>query len=216
MKNYLEKTGKRQIPSMRTLVCEKDYCDLLYAWLQCNSERANPIAAQRKIEKRKVKYVQIERDFTRKVGNEEEKVMSKYSIAKYFKKLIEWGLIYEDENDPNFYYITVLDAEDANLIEYKTLTVLMSVMQKRSISIYVYLYNRFFANACQPYKLLLSSVKDYIGIASTTTSNNCAIVDTFNILKRLDLLDYELVWENDKSFYQVNWVRNQLIGYEWN
>lgn len=33
--------NSRQMPSTSSIIREKDYCDLLYAWLQCNSEREN-------------------------------------------------------------------------------------------------------------------------------------------------------------------------------
>jgi hypothetical protein len=48
----------------------------------------------------------------------------------------------EDE----YYYLTVLDKYEANLIEYNTLSKLMNVLQKNSLSIYVYLFNRYVAN----------------------------------------------------------------------
>lgn len=217
MRNYRENLGSRQVPSMRSLTCEKDYCDLLYAWIQCNSERVSPVSSQRKIEKKKVKFTKIEQDFTRTIDGEIIKIMSKYSISKYFKKLIEWGLIYEEENDKDFYYITVLAPEDANLIEYRTLEKLMNVLQKRAISIYVYLYNRYFAAGRDEYDITLSSIKNYIGIANSTTSNNHIIVDTFDVLQSMGLLSYELKWhkEEEKSIYRIYWVKNELQFFNW-
>jgi len=44
--------------------------------------------------------------------------MERRTIAKYFKFLIEKGLITEDED---FYYLAVLPPDEANLIEYNTL-----------------------------------------------------------------------------------------------
>ena len=46
------KKNSRQMPSASMIVREKDYCDLLYAWLQCNSERENVMSTQRRIEKK--------------------------------------------------------------------------------------------------------------------------------------------------------------------
>ena len=217
MYNYRANMGSRQVPSMKTLTSEKDYCDLLYAWIQCNSDRVSPVSAQRKIEKKKVKFTKIESDFTRSVDGEEIKIMSKYSISKYFKKLIEWGLIYEEVNDKEYYYITLLAPEDANLIEYRTLEKLMNVLQKRAISIYVYLYNTYFAKGQTDYDISLGSIKKYIGIANSTTSNNHVIVDTFDVLQCMGLLSYELKWhaEEEKSIYHINWVKNELQFYEW-
>ena len=30
--------NSRQMPKLKSIVSSKEYCDLLYAWLQCNSE----------------------------------------------------------------------------------------------------------------------------------------------------------------------------------
>ena len=204
--------GNRQVPSIRAITTEKDYCDLLYAYIQCNSERIGPTTQGRKIAKSKVKFLEIERAFTKIIDGVEEKTMTRYSIAKYFKKLIEMNLLYEDDNDKKYYYLTVLEPDEANLIDYRTLEQLMNVMQRYSISIYVYLYNRFFANTQQAYTLTLSQVKDFIGIATSTTSNNYRIVCTFDILQRLGLLSFELVWKDGMSFYQINWVKNKLFN----
>ena len=121
------KKNSRQMPSASMIVREKDYCDLLYAWLQCNSERENVMSTRRRIEKKKVKWAVIERDFTRELTDGTvEKVMSRKTIAKYFNHLMNQGLV--SEGDDDYYYLTVLDASEANLIEYITLSKLMNVL----------------------------------------------------------------------------------------
>ena len=115
------------MPSTASVAREKDYCDLLYAWLQCNSERENMNDIARRIHKSKVKWAAIERDFTRILTDGSvEKVMSRKTIAKYFNHLMDKGLISEGEDD--YYYLTVLDASEANLIECITLSKLMNVL----------------------------------------------------------------------------------------
>ena len=209
IKKEYEKNS-RQMPATSTIVREKDYCDLLYAWLQCNSERIDVNSRGRRILKSKVKWTAIERDFTRKlIDGSEEKVMSRKTIAKYFQHLLDKGLIFC--NDDEFYYLTVLDQHDANLIEYETLSKLMNVLQKNSISIYNYLFNRYFASGKQPFVATIKQVKDFIGIATTTTSNNAIVSDTIDILKRLELLDYKLIiTEDNKTLMEFQWVRNKL------
>ena len=200
--------NSRQMPSSSAITREKDYCDLLYAWLQCNSERESPVSQKRRLDKKLVKWVAIERDFTRTtVEGEVEKVMSRKTIAKYFNHLIEQGLVYEDGE---YYYLTVLENNQANLIEYMTLSKLMNVLQKNSISIYIYLFNRYYANGCAPFIATIKQIKDFIGIASTTTSNNIIVDDTLDILKRLGLLDYHLVRKDDKTYLEFSKVKNQL------
>jgi hypothetical protein len=44
--------NSRQMPAIAAITREKDYCDLLYAWLQCNSERETIDSPQRIISKR--------------------------------------------------------------------------------------------------------------------------------------------------------------------
>lgn len=198
--------NSRQMPAISSITREKDYCDLLYAWLQCNSERETIDSPQRIISKRLVKWTSIEKDFTRTLPDgTSEKTMARKTIAKYFKYLEDKGLIKEGANE-NYYYLTTLDAMEANLIEYNTLSKLMNVMQKNSINIYMYLFNRFFANAQEGFETTMRQIKDFIGIASGTTSNNVVILDTLEILERLGLLSYKVHSEG----ITVDWVRNKL------
>ena len=160
-----------------------------------------------------IKWTGIEKDFTRKLADgTEEKVMARKTIAKYFKYLEEKGFIKLNPED-NYYYLTVLDASEANLIEYNTLSKLMNVLQKNSLSVYIYLFNRYVANGYQPYIATIKQIKDFIGIATTTTSNNIIIDDTIDILKRLGLLDCKLVYgEDNKTYLEFQWVKNKLPG----
>ena len=204
------KKNSRQIPSVPTITREKDYCDLLYAWLQCNSERITMDSVGRRINKSLIKWTAIEKDFIRTLSDgTTEKVMSRKTIAKYFKYLEEKGLIRLDDND-GYYYLTVLDATEANLIEYNTLSRLVNVLQKNSLSIYVYLFNRYYANGFQPFIATIKQIKDFIGIATATTSNNIIIDDTIDIFKRLGLLDFRITFEDNKSYLEFQWVKNSL------
>lgn len=204
------KKNSRQMPSTTSIVREKDYCDLLYAWLQCNSERENVNTSRRRIEKKKVKWASIERDFTRELSDGTiEKAMSRKTIAKYFSYLIDSNLV-SDEGD-EYYYLTVLDGSEANLIEYNTLLKMMNVFQKNSINIYIYLFNKYYTSSFQPFIATFRQIKEYIGIATTTTSNNAIIDDTIDILKRIGLLDYRLkVLEDNKTCLEFLWVKNEL------
>ena len=202
--------NSRQMPSSKIITKEKNYCDLLYAWLQCNSELLDIESRIRYIERKNVKWARIERDFTRQSSDGAiEKVMDRKTIAKYFRHLEEKGLVKLNKEDDN-YYLTVLDNYEANLIEYKTLNKLMNVFQKNSISIYIYLFNRYFANDQKPFIVTMRQIKEFIGIATSTTSNNMLIDDTLDILKRLKLLDYEIIYQDGKTMFQFKWVKNKL------
>lgn len=201
--------NSRQIPTNSSITSAKEYCDLLYAWLQCNSERITPDSEGRRIPKKSVKWTAIERDFTRTLSDGSvDKVMARKTIAKYFEYLVKIGLVAEGQDD--FYYITVLPSDSAHLIEYQTLYKLMNVLQKHSLTIYIYLFNRYYANGCQPVVVTMSQIKNYIGVATTTTSNNGFIDDTIDILERLGLLDMDLIFQDGKSLMRFNWVTNKL------
>ena len=200
--------NSRQIPTNSSITSAKEYCDLLYAWLQCNSERISPDSEGRRIPKKSVKWTAIERDFTRELSDGTvEKVMDRKTIAKYFKFLETQGLVrLEDET----YYLTLLEGTEAHLIEYVTLSKLMNVLQKNSLSIYIYLYNRYYANDQKPFVATMKQIKEYIGMATSTTSNNIVVDDTLDILKRLGLLEYELTYQDGKSLLMFKWVKNSL------
>ena len=81
----------------------------------------------RRIAKNEVKWVKIEKDFTRiGIDGEEVKAMERRTIAKYFKFLLAKGLV-NDMGD-EFYYIEVLPANEATLIEYETLMKMMNTL----------------------------------------------------------------------------------------
>lgn len=138
-----------------------------------------------------------------------EKIMDRRTIKKYFTKLIEKGLII-DNPEETFYRLKILNNEEACLIEYNTLCKFVNVFKQHSISIYIYLFNRYYAAGCSNYIITLKQVKDYIGVSQTTTSNNMIITDTFDILKSMGLLDYRYNFEDGKSRIEVLWVKNHL------
>lgn len=200
------------MPSKATIVKEKNYCDLLYAWLQCNSERSD---LGRMVSKAKIKWQAIERDFTRTDSEGKTyKEMSRKTIAKYFNYLEKQGFIHlgqkDKGEDEDYYYLKTLSREDANLIEFHTLVQLTNVLQKNSLNIYNYLINEYYRNRQQPYIITIRQIKDFIGIAVSTTSNNMIIDDTLDILKRLRLIDYHIVYQKEKSFFEIQWVAQRL------
>lgn len=200
-----EELDTRQMPCRREVTSEKNYCDLLYAWLQCNSERVSMHSRDRQIDKKKCKFTYIEAAM---VDSQGEKVMSRKTISKYFHWLEEQGFIIEEDK---YYRLRLLSAEEANLIYYKTLSVLTNVLKQHVIDIYQYLYGRFCANEQQPYIVTVAQMKDYIGKATTTTSNNAIVMDPLEILCRLQLLDYEYIQtEEKKTNIQINWVVDRL------
>lgn len=192
--------NSRQMPKARSIISAKDYCDLLYAWIQCNSERVSLEVPDRRISKGAINFSAIERDFTRVYEDGTvEKVMGRATIKKYFLSLVEGGLI--KLADDGYYYLTVLPQEYGYLVEYNTLLKLMNVMQRRSISIYIYLLNRYCANGYQPFIATRNQIKEYLGICTNSSNNDGVINDTLEILKRLGLMDMQVVKQDNKTLW---------------
>lgn len=66
-------------------------------------------------------------------------------------------------------------------------------MHRNSVSIFVYLLNRYIANEEQEFYISYVSLKKYIGISTSTASNNVVVSDIMKTLKALGLIDYKLV-----------------------
>lgn len=195
----------RQMPCRKEVTSEKNYCDLLYAWLQCNSERVTLHSRDRQIEKKRCQFTNIEREMTDSQG---QKVMNRKTISKYFHWLEDNGYIVEDGK---YFKIRVLEPEEGNIIYFKTLSILMNVFRQHVIDIYQYLYSRFCANNKQPYIVTVSQMKNYIGITTGTTSNNAIVMDSLDILRRLQLLSFRYVQtEEKKTNIEIEWVVDRL------
>lgn len=200
--------NSRQMPS-NSMIKEKNYCDLLYAWLQCKSERVNMNDKIRRVPKEKIKWVKIEQDFIRPDKEGKMcKIMERRTIAKYFNFLLEKGYITEE--DDGYYYLETLPSNEATLIEYETLSKMVNTVKQNVINIYIYLFNRYYANGCQPFIATMKQIKSYLGIATTTTSNNLIVSDSIDILERLGLLRMEMITKDGKSNMQFITVRNRL------
>lgn len=126
--------------------------------------------------------------------------MGRKTIAKYFHWLVEQGFLVEDEK---YYKIIVFDKESANILQ----SILTNVLRPHVIDIYQYLFGRFKAADL----VTVAQMKEYIGVATTTTSNNAIAMDSLEILKRLQLLDFQYVQtEEKKTNIQIDWVVDRL------
>ena len=56
----------------------------------------------------------------------------------------------------------------------------------------------------------MKQIKEYIGIATTTTSNNYIILNTVDILSRLGLLKMSIIFDDNKTYMQFSDIRNSL------
>lgn len=195
--------NNRQIPKSKKICSNSNYLDLLYNQLQFISKpfiNSDKIVEYRYILKNDVKYTELGKIFN----------MTRQTVAKKFKNLIEMGLV-KEENDR--YILSVLTKEDALLIPTETSEVLSAVLNQRAISIYAYLFNRMYANSFEPFITRLSLLKEHVGISSSARNNNDIIVNILFFLQEAGLIDYEMTtvlsdtqtnFNNVKTIYQIN------------
>jgi uncharacterized membrane protein len=192
-------SNSRQIPSIERYTADKKYNDLLYGILQemsylevCDNEKV------RYVNKKDINYTHL----GERMGTSRQTASSK------FKNLISLGLIvFIKEQDR--YKLNYLDKTTCSLVPFETLRILNNTLSQNSISLYVYLLKRYIANKEQEFTVTMSQMKKFIGIATTTTSNNEIINDILNVLKLLGLVDFNKIQiEKDKTQIQIKKVNN--------
>ena len=173
--------NSRQVPSIEKYTADKKYCDLLYGILQemSYSETIGGVT---------IRYVN-KNDFTfqslgDKIG------LKRVTASTKFKNLIGLGLIEEVPNEKR-YKLNYLDKSVSSLIPYETLRKLNNSLNHNSISLFVYLLKRYIANGEKEYVVTMAQMKNFIGIASSTTSNNEVITDILEMLQLIGLVRYE-------------------------
>lgn len=174
-------SDSRQVPSIEKYTADKKYCDLLYGVLQemSYSENIGGIIAR---------YVNKGDITFQKLGDRIG--LKRVTTATKFKNLISLGLIEEIEEERR-YKLNYLDKSVASLIPYVTLRKLNNSLNHNAISLFVYLLKRYIANGEKEYVVTMAQMKNFIGIAATTTSNNEVIMDILEVLKLLGLVEYE-------------------------
>lgn len=184
--------NSRQMPKTREICSNKKYSDVVYGWFQDVSER-DLDTNLRYVNDCKVNFSKI----AQRVN------LSRQTVSKRVSNLIDLGLLYKNES-LNRYEITPLINIDASLIPQTTLTFLLDSQSENTISIYVYLLNRYWANDEQPFTFTLSQVKEFLGISTATPSNNHCIVNPLISLMNNGLINIELVEDGYKTIYRVN------------
>lgn len=186
------------MPDVIKYTANKKYCDLLYGILQEVSELNED--GCRYVKKEKINYSAL----GKKIG------VTRQVASKRIKNLIDLGLIEFCENK-NMYKMNYLDKETCSLVPYETLRKLNNTLSENCINIFLYLLKRFIANNKSAFMPTMSQLKGFIGIATTTTSNNLIITDILEVLRLLGLVEWQY-WkdEENKTHIKVLNVTNML------
>ena len=186
--------NSRQVPRQEKVVSSRDYCDLVYSWFQCESvlnEQGERIVVNSKVNYSTMSGV---------LG------MDRRTISRYVQKLVEMNLL---ERQMDCYLLKSLEPSAATLVPYPTLRQIQNSLHRNSVSIFVYLLNRFIANDEKPFVMTYLQLKKYIGIATSTTSNNVVISDIMKTLKPMGLLEYHLIQTEE---YRTNIVVDKVVN----
>ena len=197
----------RQIPKTKEYCSNKEYYDILYGYLQQQSQWEQKKNNNRRyVDKSLINYSQL----GRQLG------ISRQTASKKFKNLINLGLIIDEPGDK--YYLTPLSADIASLIPNPTLKLITDTLNEYSISVYVYLFMRYIANNEEIFQFKLSDVKKHIGICSTTRSNDEIITNILFVLQKIGLIKYHLTtlqqenvdYKDVKTIYQLDYLTNYI------
>lgn len=189
--------NSRQVPKKDDIVSNKEYCDLVYSWFQCTSELD---------EQTKERYVTADKINMSAMGR--ELGMDRRTVGRYVKKLYEQDLL---EARPGKTVLKVLEKNAATLIPYPTLRQIQNSLHRNSVSIFTYLLNRYVAHSEQPYFITYNELKKYIGISTSTASNNVVVSDILKTLQALGLIKYATIQTDvTRCNIQIQTVTNVL------
>ena len=196
--------NSRQMPKSKTICADKKYYDILYAYLQCISTR-DEASGIRQFSKKEINFSKLGDMFN----------LTRQTVSTKFKNLQQLGLVIEDKDN---YKLVELSADIASLIPYNTLKLITDTLSEHAISTYIYFLNCYYANGSRPFQFTLDQVKSYIGISTSTRSNNDTITNILYVLERIGLIKYSLTtskqeadtFQNIKTIYQLEWLTNTL------
>ena len=194
-------SNSRQIPDVEKYTADKKYCDLLYGVLQ-------EMSYYEKIGDIGIRYVDKSSFSFESLGDRIG--LKRATTSTKFKNLISLGLIEYIEEEKR-YKLNYLDRSICSLIPYETLRKLNNSLNHNAISIFVYLLKRYIANEEKEYPVTMIQMKKFIGIATSTTSNNEVINDILEVLSLLGLVKYELRQvEQDKTVIYITYMNNMI------
>lgn len=195
--------NSRQIPKTKEICANKKYFDILYAYLQCVSEKDEE--GKRYFTKKDINFSKLADQFG----------LSRQTISTKFKNLKELGLV--EEIDKNTYKLVKLENDLATLVQYDLVKLMNDTLNDNTISVYVYLFNLYYANGCKAFQFSLDAVKGFIGLSTSARNNNDIVTNILFVLQKIGLIKYSLTtaksndnFDNIKTIYQLDWLTNDI------
>ena len=172
--------NSRQVPNTKEIITQKDYSDILYCYLQVISKK-NEVGGPRLLSKKDLNQTALS----------EILGICRPTIKKKLNRLIEMDLLVPPTDDCPYYQLRILSPDEAFLVPQETLRKMISALKERTINVYVYLANRYYANKGQPFDFSITGLKQHCGMGTKTTSNNEIITDILEVLEKLGLIEYK-------------------------
>lgn len=192
--------NSRQIPKVKEITANKLYKDILYGYLQIIATEVTPGSHVYAIAPKKIKYKTI----GDRLG------IHRDTVKRCINELIVLGLLEAPTEERETYLLKELPREQAFLIPFETLTFLVNVFKERVITIYVYLFNRFFANGQKPFQFTITSLKEICGISTNTRSNNVIITDALDALELLGLIEVVRMPVNAEGHFETHYILKSI------
>ena len=195
--------NSRQIPKTQQICSNKLYYDILYAYLQQISKKEGDM---RYFYKKDINFSKLAKELD----------VSRQTLSKRFKNFQNENIkLIEEIKGTDKFKINELKKEDAALIEFKLLKLLTDTLTENSISVYVYLLNRYYANNCESFIFKLNDIKRMIGISVNSRNNNDLITNILFVLQKIGLIKYSMQalpqedsFSNIKTIYKLEWLTN--------
>ena len=206
--------NSRQIPKEKDIIVNNGYCDLVYGYLQIISQwDDNP---------EHMRYI-LKKGFSLS-GAAEDCGISRQTFTKYFKAMLDTPenaaagnpILIKEMSDR--YELLVLNRNLAMLVPYNTLVALVSSLNNRAISIYVYLLNRYLATLAtgqRTFVFSIDSLKALVGLSSKNRNkSNDIIKGILKVLEKLGLLCWtEITTATSgapKTIFTVTYMTNDI------
>lgn len=187
--------SQRQIPKDKKYTSNTNYFDTTYGYLQslCTVETDEAGNKIKKIPKKLLNFTEM--------GLALE--LTRQTASTRFKKLLTTGLVKDCEE---YYELVTLPNNEAFLISLQTLRKLISAVKDKTLSIYIYLLNRFIANKEQPFEFSITGLKEYVGMSVNCHTNNYIVTDILSVLQDLKLIEYNSVIIQDNGVFKTKYT----------